>query len=233
MDIVFPTCEAHSSTSGVGKTCSINIAYNKQKPLCSSSGSSSWANLGQRPMNHTECRSLDRLCQADDSFTFDLNPDEDVSLLIYVAYIHCSSPFQSFTSLPLSTILPDASSILFSQPSRSSKLTPLIPLRIGDFNNDGFPDVLLTVINATAAPAEGGIFGTSRSTGVQIKLLQNVACKKKDNSDGGMCAAGKYEKGRRKFKVVKGAIADALLQIWDARDAAWSDVDENVSRKSE
>lgn len=64
---------------------------------------------------------------------------------------------------------------------------------------------------------------------MQIKLLQNAACKKKDKSDGGMCSGGKYEMGRRKFKVVTGPVTDALLQIWDARDAAWLDVDENVS----
>lgn len=85
-------------------------------------------------------------------------------------------------------------------------------------------------MNSTAAPAEGGIFGASRSTGVQIKILQNIECRKKDKSDGGVCATGKYDIARRKLEVVTGAVADALLQIWDARDAAWLDVDENVSR---
>mgnify|MGYP006876505501 FL=1 len=104
-------------------------------------------------------------------------------------------------------------------------------MRIGDFNNDGYPDILLTVVNATAAPAEGGIFGASRSTGVQIKLLQNVECREKDKSDGEMCAMGRYDMARRKLEVVSGPVTDALLQIWDARDAAWVDVDENVSRR--
>lgn len=88
----------------------------------------------------------------------------------------------------------------------------------------------MTVVNSTAAPAEGGIFSASRSTGVQVKLLQNVECRKKDRSNGGVCATGKYDRARRKLEVVTGAVSDALLQIWDARDAAWVDVDENVSR---
>ncbi|KAJ9112839.1 hypothetical protein QFC20_002167 [Naganishia adeliensis] len=211
IDLVFPTCASHSSASGIGKTCSINIAYDKQKPLCSS-GSSSWLSLGQLPIGSAgqQCRSLEQLCAADTGFNFDLNPDGD-----------------SFTSTPVSSLLPGTTSLLFSQPSRTSKLSPLIPLRVGDFDNDGFPDILASVVNATAVPAQGGIFESSRSKGVQIRLLQNVECTKKDKADDGACANGKYEAGRRKFKVVTGPVTDALSKIWDARGAAWLDIDEN------
>jgi hypothetical protein len=36
LDLIFPTCESFSTSTGVGRGCSINIAYNKQKPLCAS-----------------------------------------------------------------------------------------------------------------------------------------------------------------------------------------------------
>lgn len=104
---------------------------------------------------------------------------------------------------------------------------------MGDFDNDGFPDILASVVNATAVPAEGGIFESSRSKGVQIRLLQNVECTKMDRADGGDCANGKHEAGRRKLKVSRGPVTDALSKIWDARGAAWLDIDENVSHSAE
>ncbi|KAJ9119554.1 hypothetical protein QFC22_003263 [Naganishia vaughanmartiniae] len=187
-------------------------AYNKQKPLCSAL-SSTWLNVGQTPLNASrkmDCRSLDDLCVADSEFGFDLDPEGD-----------------SFTSIPVSSLLPGTSSLLFSQPSRKLKSAPHIPLRIGDFNNDGYPDILATVVNSTAAPAVAGIFGGPRSTGVQISLLQNVPCGKKDQVEGGACGGGKLAARRRKLSVVSGAVTDALANIWDARGATWLDIDED------
>lgn len=37
MDMVFPTCES-VSVDGFGVGCSINIAYNQQRPVCTSTG---------------------------------------------------------------------------------------------------------------------------------------------------------------------------------------------------
>jgi hypothetical protein len=115
MDIVFPTCETHSSSSGVGKTCSINIAYNKQKPLCSSTTSSSWMSVGQKPMGNSECRSLDQLCQADEGFGFDLNPKGDVSVRYRyrsLAHVHIAfpvfyliTPFNDYTRCIVNPVL--------------------------------------------------------------------------------------------------------------------------------
>jgi hypothetical protein len=75
----------------------------------------------------------------------------------------------------------------------------------------------------------GGIFGGPRSTGAQISLLQNVACGKKDQAEGGPCGGGKLPTRRRKLSVVSGAVTNALANIWDARGATWLDIDEDVS----
>ncbi|KAJ9127497.1 hypothetical protein QFC24_000906 [Naganishia onofrii] len=130
-------------------------------------------------------------------------------------------------SIPVSSLLPGTSSLLFSQSSRKSKSSPYIPLQIGDFNNDGYPDILATIVNSTAAPPVGGIFGGPRSTGAQISLLQNVACGKKDQAEGGPCGGGKLSTRRRKLSVVSGAVTNALANIWDARGATWLDIDED------
>lgn len=137
---------------------------------------------------------------------------------------------QSFTRIPVSSLLPGTSSLLLSQPSRKSKSAPYIPLRIGDFNNDGYPDILATIVNSTAAPPVGGIFGGPRSTGAQISLMQNVACGKKDQVEGGACDGGKLGAKRRKLSVVSDTVTNALANIWDARGAAWFDIDEDVGR---
>lgn len=74
IDMVFPTC-SHVSSTGVGSDCYINIAYNQQLNLCSSSTDS-----GLKKGIRT-CRPPGDLCTADANFKFDLTnrPDNDVS----------------------------------------------------------------------------------------------------------------------------------------------------------
>lgn len=74
VDMLFTTCSAVSRSTGVGTECSINIAYNRQLPLCASSASPGIVN-GKRI-----CRPLGALCTRDDSFRFDLvaRPSNDV-----------------------------------------------------------------------------------------------------------------------------------------------------------
>lgn len=62
--MVFPACSSVSTTTGVGTDCYVNIVYNKQKPLCSSSA----PGIGNR-----NCRPPEELCTSDPSFTFDFN----------------------------------------------------------------------------------------------------------------------------------------------------------------
>lgn len=68
--MVFPTCESISSSTGVGKKCKINIAYNQQKPLCASTSTT---------INQKNCRMPDQLCSADSDFKFDFTPGSPVS----------------------------------------------------------------------------------------------------------------------------------------------------------
>lgn len=102
MDIVFTTCSSVSSVTGLGKDCSINIAFNQQLPLCSSSTEQ------ETKKGVKVCRQPDNLCTADPSFKFDLSdtPDNDVcsfvavlSITIYIDQLNrASRAFHSPTS---------------------------------------------------------------------------------------------------------------------------------------
>lgn len=123
------------------------------------------------------------------------------------------------------TLFPGTTSLLFAEPKTSTgKTAAHVPLRIGDYNIDGFPDILALVPNNTAAPPSGGIFGGGRNPGVQVRVLENTACKKKDAA----CQDGKYQARRRHFKVADEVGMSALDDIWDAKNAAWLDVGEDV-----
>lgn len=83
IDLVFSTCSSVSSSTGIGRGCSINIAYNKQKPLCSSSDGSWLAGLSQvTAVSKKDCRQSSDLCTADEAFTFDLSESSDVSIAV-------------------------------------------------------------------------------------------------------------------------------------------------------
>ena len=72
--MVFATCSSVSRSTGLGNDCYVNIAYNRQLPLCKSTTTPRFKN-GQRT-----CRAPEELCIADPNFTFDLNdrPGNDV-----------------------------------------------------------------------------------------------------------------------------------------------------------
>lgn len=76
MDMVFTTCTRVSS-NGVGTDCYVNIAYNQQLGLCSSTTDSGIKN-GARV-----CRPPNDLCTADDNFQFNLQdgPDNEVNTI--------------------------------------------------------------------------------------------------------------------------------------------------------
>src|ERR1700733_1805504 len=78
--MVFPTCESISSSTGIGSNCKINIAYNKQKPLCASTSST---------MSQKKCRMPDQLCSADPDFKFDFTPGSPVRPIHLKSFIPC------------------------------------------------------------------------------------------------------------------------------------------------
>jgi hypothetical protein len=75
--MVFPTCESISPSTGIGSNCKINIAYNQQKPLCTSTSPT---------VSQKNCRMPDQLCSADPGFKFDFTPGSPVRA------VHRSSP---------------------------------------------------------------------------------------------------------------------------------------------
>ncbi|KAG8786607.1 hypothetical protein FRC20_011034 [Serendipita sp. 405] len=125
MDMVFPVCDS-VDTDGVGHGCSVNIAYNKQIGICKTA-------IGGK--KHEDCRRPENLCRADPNFKFDL-----------------SEGSSTMTSIPIMSLL------RYSSLSPSARTTSLLmfdnthtpplplPLKLGDANLDGFPDLLFIIV---------------------------------------------------------------------------------------
>ncbi|KAG9121544.1 hypothetical protein FRC07_002449 [Ceratobasidium sp. 392] len=203
LDLVFPVCASFSSITGVGLDCEIHVAYNKQIPLCSGTG------VGA---GNARCRSPGALCVADDGFTFDLDPNGD-----------------AYSIIRLSDILPQQTSLLLTDTSHTPPLP--LPLRLGDANMDGYPDILTVTVGRAGVDRvpvllynlPGKHSGSSvrrwlgeRDTGVQsLFAVGNVTAAAKD-----------MKTARRTFKPVKSG-AEALGEIKDARGVAFLDLDED------
>jgi integrin alpha FG-GAP repeat containing protein 1 len=131
-----------------------------------------------------------------------------------------AADYQSLVSIPLSSILPASGDpqLLLHVPGDPS--IPF-PLRPGDYNVDGFPDLLMTIHNSTAAPG-GGVLAHSRKAGHQVRVLENVPCGK------GVAGCEGRDDGRG-FSVGSGKGWEVLDDIWDASGASWLDVDDDVS----
>ncbi|BGP45902.1 hypothetical protein JCM10450v2_001737 [Rhodotorula kratochvilovae] len=158
-------------------TCALSIAYNAQIPLCDSSVPDSQA-----------CRDPEALCVADPSFAFDLS----------------SSSNGAMTTIPLSALLPGHELVTSSSAYRGAY--PVAP-QIGDYNIDGYPDLLVVAQK-----------GRDRLAYV----LQSRQCEK------GACSASEIEMRRRAFRVVSEG-ADALGKIKDVESASWFDIADDGS----
>ncbi|KAG6840620.1 hypothetical protein C0991_005519 [Blastosporella zonata] len=146
IDMVFTTCYSVSPSSGLGSDCFINIAYNQQLGLCSST-----TDTGFKKGVRT-CRPHDDLCTVDPNFKFNLSnaPDNDL-----------------FVRFPLSALYPDPVSLLATDVTHS----PPIPLslNLGDANLDGFPDLLFIIRTGKdqtpslvySVPCAAGVIGCS------------------------------------------------------------------------
>ncbi|KAI0373228.1 hypothetical protein BV20DRAFT_938200 [Pilatotrama ljubarskyi] len=192
LDMLFATCASVSSSTGIGSTCSINIAYNKQLPLCTSSTTSTVHN-GKRV-----CRPPDDLCTADPNFQFDLSDRADND---------------AFVRIPLSDVFPPPSgsstspSLLVMDTSQSPPVP--IPIRLGDVNQDGFPDLLAIVVTGS---------GPHRTR--TPNLVLSVPCGK------GVPGCKGDGSGKRGWQIVKKDV-DPLVNVQDARSAAFLDMDED------
>ncbi|KAG6899532.1 hypothetical protein C0993_009348 [Termitomyces sp. T159_Od127] len=132
IDMVYTTCHSVSSSSGLGSDCFINIAYNRQLGLCSST-TDNGIKKGVRT-----CRPHYDLCTADPNFKFNLSDSPDNDL---------------FVRFPLSALFPDSPSLL----ALDTTYTPPIPLslKLGDANLDGFPDILLITASGKDPSGQG------------------------------------------------------------------------------
>ncbi|KAI1783408.1 integrin alpha N-terminal domain-containing protein [Ganoderma leucocontextum] len=192
LDMLFATCSSVSSSTGIGSTCSINIAYNKQLPLCTSASGTNIVN-GKRV-----CRPPSDLCTADPDFRFDLreSPEND-----------------AFVRVPLSDIFPptkDSPTPLGLLVMDTTQDPPIpVPIKLGDINQDGFPDILAIVATGSSSHRQG-----------TPNLVMSVPC------DKGVAGCSGPGGGRRGWKAVK-KDADPLLSIQDAKSAAFLDMDED------
>ncbi|PKI82542.1 hypothetical protein MVES1_003813 [Malassezia vespertilionis] len=138
MDVVFPTCQ--------GGKCQINIAYNQQLPLCATERDA-FGGWTPPPGGARACRDPSRLCTADDTFALDFRTEHNDLL----------------ARIDLEAVVGDAQLLL--QDELSPLHTP-VSLRIGDYNKDGYPDILLLTV------PKGAPQGATR-----VHLLESVSCK--------------------------------------------------------
>ncbi|KZT59740.1 integrin alpha N-terminal domain-containing protein, partial [Calocera cornea HHB12733] len=172
MDLVFPTCASVNSDTGVGTSCAINIAYNKQLPICAGSTGVIFSHrVGS-------CRLPTELCIEDINFDFDFtdSPDND-----------------AFQSIPL-TSLGAAHSASLLMLDRSFHPSLPIPIRIADASLSGFPSLLPII--ATQTP--GGVLGIGSSLETTVELLESVPCRAGVVG----CEGNKVSAGRRAFAIV-------------------------------
>ncbi|CAE6446827.1 unnamed protein product [Rhizoctonia solani] len=208
LDMIFPVCKSFSSKTGVGLDCSIHIVYNKQIPLCPSAGGISSGG------GKSKCRSPGNLCVADDAFGFDFGENAG----------------DAYSIIPLSSILPNHDSLLLTDTSHNPPLP--VPLRIGDANLDGYPDVLAVVVGEASVDrvpvllfSVPGKEGPSMSAANVLDVKPHV--QQRFGITGNMTtAATSGTHHRRFFKSAKHG-AEALAQITDARGVAFVDLDED------
>jgi integrin alpha FG-GAP repeat containing protein 1 len=182
IDIIFPSCSHVDQSTGIGTDCFINIAYNQQLSLCSSTTESGMKD-GTRV-----CRRPEALCIADPSFKFDLTDSPENA-----AYVR----------FPVSSILPSSSLLVYD----TSSVPPLpIPLKLGDADLDGFPDML-------AISVQGHDYTP--------RLLYSVPCA------AGLGGCSKMGTGRRGWMMVTKGV-EILNNIKDARSLSFLDMDEDV-----
>lgn len=180
--MIFPSCNYVDYSTGVGTDCFINIAYNQQLGLCSSTTESAVDDAIRA------CRRPEDLCIADPNFRFDLTN---------------SSDNKAYVRFPVSSILPSTSLLVYD----TTFTPPLpIPLKLGDADLDGFPDMLLiSVQNRDHIP----------------HLVYSVPCA------AGLGSCSQSDTGRRGWNMATKGV-EILDGIKDARSLSFLDMDEDV-----
>ena len=113
-------------------SCYINIAYNAQVPLCVAEASGTWSRwLGNASAPEAaapmRCRDALALCEADPDFRLDFAP---------------GSPL--LARVPLDEVVAGETQLLLAD-DIGTRVLP-VPLRVGDYNMDGYPDVAVITV---------------------------------------------------------------------------------------
>ncbi|KAJ1658607.1 hypothetical protein IWQ61_002183 [Dispira simplex] len=119
--------------NGATEDCTLHIVYNQQVPLCG------------KKTDGEKCRSLGNLCQPDDTFQFETDGNR-VGAGGHIV-------------VDLKTLLPGETPILRDPKFRGPHP---VSLQLGDFNFDGFPDVLLSTTTDQGSSA--------------VRLLESSPC---------------------------------------------------------
>jgi integrin alpha FG-GAP repeat containing protein 1 len=132
MDMIFTTCQSVTA-AGVGLHCAINVVFNEQLPLCTST-----TDNGLRDGRRV-CRPPGELCTRDANFRFNMD---------------------NALTIPLTELFGENGGSMLATDTSFSPTIPL-SLKIGDANLDGFPDLLLIhVEDQTRSQRPKLLFGT-------------------------------------------------------------------------
>ncbi|GAA5883402.1 hypothetical protein JCM3774_004150, partial [Rhodotorula dairenensis] len=169
--------------------CEISILYNYQIPLCDSVAS---------PSSSEPCRDPEALCTADPEFAF--------------------TAYQDATRFQVETVTGGRRLVSRVSSTRFKGSYPLPP-QVGDFNIDGYPDLLLV----TSDPQRGNNDGGDR----RAQILESVPCSLSSSTAGAVgCSEEDVRNGGRGFRLVTTG-AEALDQIRDVESASWVDLDDD------
>ncbi|KAI9473399.1 MAG: hypothetical protein EXX96DRAFT_528016 [Benjaminiella poitrasii] len=155
--------------------CTIHVVYNQQIGLCRNENESS---------ENKTCRRAQNLCVADPNFKFDFSKKNTENYVVFDLD---------------GIVLGAEETILISDSDFRGKLP--VPVHVGDYNLDGFPDLLVTTTD-------------------RVILLQSVVC------DSQLCTSGAKALNRRSFSVVSTG-AEILNQITTPSQATFFDIDED------
>ncbi|CAO3580274.1 unnamed protein product [Absidia cylindrospora] len=158
--------------------CSIHTVYNQQMGLCSKLEQ----NLDD---GSSHCRKPQHLCVADPEFHFDFSNPNSENYVIFNLNQYLDDDDETVLTL-----------------DRNYPGTMPVPLHPGDYNLDGYPDLLVT-------------------TTKKVMLLQSVWCTQSQ------CTNAAIKSSKRTFSLIRSG-AESLSSLSNPRHATFFDIDEDV-----